>query len=45
MIDFIYKSDKYTVDKKMPVIENWFMAANKNSKFIKSENDVVLGIL
>ena len=30
-----YFQSKYTVDKKMPVIENWFMAANKNSKFIK----------
>lgn len=30
-----YYMERYEIDKKYPVIENWFLAANKNSKFIK----------
>jgi hypothetical protein len=30
-----YYMNSYTVDKKYPVIESWFLAANKNSQFIK----------
>ena len=31
-----YFQKEYSVDDKTPAIENWFMAANKNSAFIKS---------
>ena len=30
-----YYIGSYCIDKKIPVIENWFLAANKGSKFIK----------
>jgi len=30
-----YYMGSITVDKKYPVLESWFLAANKNSKFIK----------
>jgi hypothetical protein len=30
-----YYMGAYSTDEKTPAIENWFMAANKNSKFIK----------
>lgn len=30
-----YYMKSYTVDPKIPVIESWFLAANKNSNFIK----------
>lgn len=30
-----YYMGSYTIDEKKPVIESWFLAANKNSEFIK----------
>jgi hypothetical protein len=30
-----YFMNSFTVDKKFPAIESWFLAANKNSKFIR----------
>jgi hypothetical protein len=30
-----YFQGAYTKDKKAPVVESWFLAANKNSKFIQ----------
>lgn len=30
-----YHMSSFCIDKKVPIIENWFLAANKGSKFIK----------
>jgi len=39
-----YYIGTYGIDKKVPVIENWFLAANKGSKFIKRWKDEFLEI-
>jgi hypothetical protein len=39
-----YYMGSITVDKKYPALESWFLAANKNSKFIKLWKDEFLEI-
>jgi hypothetical protein len=39
-----YHTKSYNVDEKIPVIENWFLAANKGSNFIKQWKNEFLEI-